>query len=219
LETLQVKMDIERLEQAIENGNVDELLSLCENLQLHDQIRAATACQNRKSHSMCLQLLDQLSNVGAFFEQVCCLRGDAQYDLGQFQESIDTYTSLLNFKPSSIGANNRAMAYRALGEHEKALQDFLISIRLDSTNTVAMAGVGDSYVSLGNFAKAVEVYDQILEISPLDVSALTSKSIALFNLKRWIESYEVLLTAKTIDPLSERINDLLKSFEKEFDLQ
>ena len=198
----------------------DEVISVSDkivaDLTQDERIRLANDCQHAGLHEICLSILkDDESQLAA----VQFLKGDAYYDLDQFDNSIDVYTKLIEVNSNSVAFNNRGQAYLAKGMDSHALADFLNAIQLDGTNIVAMKAAGTLSLKLNDAQGAVSYFERALSIAPNDVDLMIQLSIAKYHGGHWADSYQVLLDAIDRFPNEPRIEHLLKLIEKEFNIQ
>lgn len=81
-----------------------------------------------------------------------------------YPAAIEFYTRALEIVPeNTIYHSNRAAAYSASGDHEKALEDARKAVGLDSKYAKAWTRLGTAHYALGNFAEAVEAYEKGIE--------------------------------------------------------
>ena len=67
--------------------------------------------------------------------------------------------------------SNRGVAYGALGEYRRAIEDFDQALRLDPGDAIAYYNRGSLYSELGEHRRAIEDYDQALRLDPGYVDA------------------------------------------------
>ena len=70
-----------------------------------------------------------------------------------------------------------ALDHFAVGDHERALEDYRKSISADPTFTEALHGMARTLQDLNRLDEAIEVSKQITELDPDDVLAHTSLSV------------------------------------------
>ena len=66
------------------------------------------------------------------------------------------------------------------------------SVIADSTNTSILFKTANKHLENGDLREAIDVYDEILSISPENIDALLMKGIALSNLERHKQSMKEL---------------------------
>lgn len=134
-------------------------------------------------------------------------RGDlfqTAYDLfqdGRYAKSAEVYTLYLEEQPASSNAlYNRGLAYSNLGDHERALKDFVQSFQLDSTDHDAMHRIGVEMRHLGRPESALSMQDRVIERAPQFKDAHTERGIVLDDLGRFEEALASYERALAIDP-------------------
>lgn len=126
------------------------------------------------------------------------------YDLfedGRYEKSVEVYTLYLEEHPASSNAlYNRGLAFSNLGDHERALMDFVQSFQLDSSDHDAMHRIGVEMRHLGRFESALSMQDQVIERAPDFKDAYTERGIVLDDLGRFEEALASYERALDIDP-------------------
>jgi eukaryotic-like serine/threonine-protein kinase len=83
---------------------------------------------------------------------------------GDYPQAMQTYELWAKSYPrDDIPPNNLAIAYSALGQHEKALQEAQEAARLDPNN---VSGMGFEYLALNRFDEARSIFEQGLTRRP-----------------------------------------------------
>ena len=105
---------------------------------------------------------------------------EAALQSDNLQQQITLYTTCITKGGLPIvermGAfNNRGIAYRRLGETDKALQDFSWAIESDPNWATSYVNRGELYQSRGELAKALADYDMAIKVGP------TRASYAAYN--------------------------------------
>ena len=101
--------------------------------------------------------------------------------------SIDSFNSGLKHlnNGDKAGASLKPSDQKkSLDEYGKALKDFQKSVKLDPKNFKSFNGLGYAYRKTGDYAKALENYDQALTLSPNFPDALEYRAEAYLNLNR-----------------------------------
>jgi tetratricopeptide (TPR) repeat protein len=62
--------------------------------------------------------------------------------------------------------NNRGVAYRLKGEHDRAIADYAQAIRLNAKFTAAFINRGVAYDHKGDYDRAIQEYDQAIKLKP-----------------------------------------------------
>jgi small glutamine-rich tetratricopeptide repeat-containing protein alpha len=90
--------------------------------------------------------------------------GNAAMGRKDYDTAIDLYTQALALVPSNpIYLSNRAAAYSASGQHEKAAADAELAVNVDSQYARAWSRLGLARYELGDAKGAVEAYEKGIE--------------------------------------------------------
>jgi tetratricopeptide (TPR) repeat protein len=95
------------------------------------------------------------------------------YSSKKYREAIKDLEELIEMNPQlkSGYQNNIGMCYQELKDYKKALQYFLEAAKNDGKNLNALSGASEMYLKLGDKARAIEVYNQILMLDPSNAYA------------------------------------------------
>lgn len=100
-------------------------------------------------------------------------KGNDAYIAKKYDEAIDLFTQAIKLDPSvGIYYSNRAAAYSASQQHEKAVEDAKESIRLNPSFSKGYSRLGFALMSLGDAQGAMEAYQKGLQVeggSPSDI--------------------------------------------------
>ena len=126
-----------------------------------------------------IQKTDNLENTGTpkniDIKKVKLLEGESfkNYQEGKYGEAIKNLEELLKLNHyGRMGYyNNLAMCYDAIGNFEKAKENFIESIKCDAKNIGAMSGLASVQLKTGDTKSAIENYKKILSINPSDETA------------------------------------------------
>lgn len=90
------------------------------------------------------------------------------YTNKDYKAAIKDLEELVELNPSlkSGYQNNIGMCYQELKDYKKALEFFNAAIKSDGKNLNALSGASEMYLLLGNKAKAIEIFNQILILHP-----------------------------------------------------
>jgi tetratricopeptide (TPR) repeat protein len=105
-------------------------------------------------------------------------------DSRRFQEAIQRATKLLERAPWFAEVwNQRAIARFQTGEFHESIRDRHQALELNPYHFTAAAGMGQSYLKLGNFVSALESFRRALRLSP-DLEAV---QVQVDRLRRMVE--------------------------------
>ena len=87
-------------------------------------------------------------------------------------------TREINITPRPLpwkGSNNRGVAYRSLGQPQRAIQDFDEAMRLGPSNpsiASTYTNRGNAYEDLGQYQRAIQDHDEAIRLDPQNASTL-----------------------------------------------
>jgi tetratricopeptide (TPR) repeat protein len=73
--------------------------------------------------------------------------------------------------PIASKASNRGLAYRAKGEHDRAIQDYDEAIKLNPNLAIAFYNRGLAYGAKGQHDRAIQDFDQAIRLNPSDAKS------------------------------------------------
>jgi len=143
--------------------NTSQLEALAKSYLLQDDFNSAINTYD--------QILQQDSkNYNALNEKAWAL-----YELGEFSQSSVAFNELLTHYPEdSVGWENKGWALLESGGNnlDKAKDSFNESVKIDSSNAYAIAGLGWVSLEEGNCQMAESIFYDALEIDEYNVDAL-----------------------------------------------
>ena len=93
--------------------------------------------------------------------------GVEQMSSGELRKSIATFTRIIELKPGfAEGWNKRATLYFLAGEYRKSLADCAQVIRRNPYHFGALAGYGQIYLRIEDYAHSLEYFRRALEVNP-----------------------------------------------------
>ena len=93
--------------------------------------------------------------------------GVEQMSGGELQQGIATFTRIIELKPDfAEGWNKRATLYFLTGEYRKSLADCAQVIKRNPYHFGALAGYGQIYLRLEDYARALDYFRRALEVNP-----------------------------------------------------
>ena len=112
---------------------------------------------------------------------------------GYWQNNITLFSHALNVTDSNhVAYNNRGIAYAALGNYGRAIEDYNKVIEINPTDANAYYNRGIAYAALGNYVRAIADNDKVIEIDPTEALAYNNRGnayAALGNQKQAIEDF------------------------------
>lgn len=135
---------IEKIEDLIEEGDFGRAVDLCEEVLKSSQ--------------------DQWL--------VFALRGNAQFKLGHLEEALSDFQASIERNPkNSTTYFFRAKTFAALGDNRNAISDYSRSIEL-SPKADSIYNRGLAYACEGDISMAIEDFERLEKIEPLDFETL-----------------------------------------------
>lgn len=93
--------------------------------------------------------------------------GVEQMNAGDLEQSIGTFTRIIELKPDfAEGWNKRATLYFLVGELHKSLADCAEVMKRNPYHFGALAGYAQIYIRLENYDRALEYAHRALEVNP-----------------------------------------------------
>jgi tetratricopeptide (TPR) repeat protein len=138
-----------------------------------------------------LQLLGQMAkrdpNYPVASEYFDC--GNALYDLGRYEDAIESYDKALEFKPNLWGAwYSRGIVLYDLGRYEDAIESYDQTLAVKFDKHEAWFNRGIALDDLGRYEEAIASYDQALAVKPDLHEAWDNRGYILSNLERYEEA-------------------------------
>ena len=78
--------------------------------------------------------------------------------------------------------SNRGLAYKILGQYERAIEDYNQAIQLNPEYTGAYFGRGNAYQELSDHVSAIADYDRALELSPQNYQTYYNRGLSYLEL-------------------------------------
>jgi tetratricopeptide (TPR) repeat protein len=92
-------------------------------------------------------------------------RGDARFQLGEFDEALADFNQAIELNPSDGAAYAlRARLHRVQQDNDHALADYTRAIDLDSKNADLYSARGWTYIDMGDYENGLADFDQTLEL-------------------------------------------------------
>jgi tetratricopeptide (TPR) repeat protein len=123
-------------------------------------------------------------------------------DVVPLEDAVAYYTSALELNPTNTDLlGMRGIAWRALGEPEKAIENYTAAIRLNPTNATPLASRGRVYgYELDEFEKALADFDASLKLQPTNAHTLENRGDMLWRMGKIDDALECLDQAIRLDP-------------------
>ncbi len=123
----------------------------------------------------CTKLIRTAKN-SKFAERGFLGRGNANVELGNFDDAVDDFTHAIAINPHIAGYfDNRLNALRAIGRYKEALADANAATRLAPDYSFVYRSRALVYSDLGRFAAAIADFDRALAMAPNDSGLLVDR--------------------------------------------
>ncbi|MDA7501809.1 tetratricopeptide repeat protein [Chitinophagales bacterium] len=138
------------------------------------------------------------------------LEGNKHFAKGEFHESIADYKNVVSVDKRNVeGLTMMALAYEKLGDFESSALFFRKAIRVDRHNDQLKFDYGKVLMSQGNYALALEIFEEYRRDNPQDRRAS--------NFISWCEEVDNYLIDSSLYkvrelPINSRRNDALPAF-------
>lgn len=102
----------------------------------------------------------------------------------------------------------KAMALINLKNYDKAIEEFINVLALDSNYIEARLGIADVNRIKGDYDDALDVYNSVLKIDSESYEALKGKALVYADLKEYKRACNLFKMADSIDPLNDKSRDV-----------
>ncbi|HUQ93939.1 MAG TPA: tetratricopeptide repeat protein [Bryobacteraceae bacterium] len=165
-----------------------------------NRVEAALALRGQRRLK---EALDLLSAPAEFSQDVYTLRGDLQFELGQLQEAVGSYSTVLAFEGDNVYAyHHLALCLRRLGRWAAAAEAFRRLLTHDPHRDDARIGLGECLLQLKSLEEALACFDSCWSEASRR-QALFGKATALQLLDRFEEAEQVYQRLLALDPKAE----------------
>ena len=116
-------------------------------------------------------LLEELKNKPSFptglLAPIYCKRGEAYYQLKEYQQALTDFNRALELDPDYTWAyHSRGRVYDALKEYQQAIVDFNHMLEIDPNYTHGYCSRGWAYYWLKEYQQALADFNRALELHP-----------------------------------------------------
>ena len=110
-------------------------------------------------------------------------RGLESMHTGDLLMAVAFFTRVIDKNPNfAEGWNKRATVYYMLGKFDASMIDIHETLKLEPRHFGAMDGMGLIFIHFQQFDKAIDIYDQMLEIFPNNSSTIQKKEMLINRL-------------------------------------
>ena len=117
-------------------------------------------------------------------------KGDAEFELNKYEESIQDYTKALTINKSDMLCyKGRAEAYRMSENYfQEAVEDYTTVIQMDPNDAVMYFGRASSYYGLSKFQESIEDYTEVIQFHPKHPMSYAKRGMAYLNYGKYRET-------------------------------
>lgn len=165
------------------------------------------------------EALGLLSEPGDYSQDVYMLRGDLQFQLGQFHEAVGSYSTVIAFESHNMYALHRlAQCLSRLERWELAAETFRKLLSHDTYSDQAHIGLGDCLLHLNRPEEALSCFEACWS-EAARLPALFGKAVSLQLLRRFDEAEMLYERILALEPKSEEaLANLIAISTEIFDL-
>jgi len=135
-------------------------------------------------------------------EAAYSLRGDALFALGETKLAFEDLNKAVRIGSSSRSFSSRGFVYHELNQLKEALSDFNAAIKMDKTNSFALAYRGDTFRKMKEFDKAIADLTQSIAVGPIDASQFELRALAYLENRQYALAIPDYKAAIALNPKS-----------------
>jgi tetratricopeptide (TPR) repeat protein len=156
-----------------------------------------------------LNSLEKATKINPDYHTAWRWKGVVLYKLGRYEEALTSFEQAIkNYRHGAYyqAWYGKGQALEALGRHEESLAAFNIA-SLDQSSYAALIKQGDGFFYFEEYSKALESYDQAIQINNKNLEAWLKKGKSLSKLQRYQKSIDVLEEALIFSQRHPRIQN------------
>lgn len=146
-----------------------------------------------------LDAIDKVIKEGKLDSNIYRIRGQANLELGNTEESVNDLIESLRLNKANIEA------LTLIGNIYAHKEDFTTSLKylekvvdIDSSNFLAFSNIAGIYAKQEDYLSAIRYFDSALSLNNTFINALYGKALCLFNTDKKLEAFDILIdTLKT----------------------
>jgi tetratricopeptide (TPR) repeat protein len=140
------------------------------------------------NYETAIQCYDKALEMNSWDKVTWLNKSTALLRMGQYENALECSDKALGIDPSYQKAlSNKGTILGILGRYNESLQWFGKALRISRLPEI-LIGMGDVYSNLRNYTKAINHYDQALQIDKESEAAWIGKGIVLEKLRRYQEA-------------------------------
>lgn len=125
------------------------------------------------------------------------------YDLEQFQECYNTYSTALSIEENYVSFNGRAMVLETVGQLEFAIEDYTMAIKIADNDTMKCGALSNRAAAKSKIREFESAYEDLISAYAIDstrLEVLTNLGAICDEIGRGDETLKYLLKAIEVDP-------------------
>lgn len=125
------------------------------------------------------------------------------YELEQFKEAYDDFSTAISIEPNSASYDGRALVLETVGQFEFAIEDYNMAVKMadnDTVLSVALSNRSAVKMKVRDFQSAYEDLMQAYEIDSTDLGVLVNLGAVCDEIGKGDETLIYLLKAIVVDP-------------------
>jgi tetratricopeptide (TPR) repeat protein len=121
-----------------------------------------------------------------------------------WKNSIALWNYVIEKEPNRfpIAYNNRGLAFQAIGQYDRAIQDYTAAITLDPAEYLAYTNRGVAFHAMGQFDRAIQDFTAAIHLKPSSADPYTSRGLVLEEMGQVDSAMKDLNEAITLNPSS-----------------
>ncbi len=131
---------------------------------------------------------------------------NSKYNSNRAIELCDKAIYVNEFNVDAYYFKGRALIN--LKKYDKAIDEFINVLALDSDYIEARLGIADANRLNGDFEDALDVYNSVLKIDSESYDALKGKALVYADLKEYKRACDLFKMADSIDPVNDKSRDV-----------
>lgn len=152
--------------------------------------QAAILSKRMGNKDSALSSLVEAINLNPDFGAAYSLMGQIYHDLKRYDDAADAYQKALESTPESSDLlNNLGHALLSLDRYAESISPLIKAIRLNPGSLVPRINLGCSYRHLGEFDRALEQFEYILQREPNNFEARWYRSHVWLALRNWEQGW------------------------------
>jgi tetratricopeptide (TPR) repeat protein len=148
-------------------------------------IQDAVESLKRGEYNNTIEYSDKAIKINPSFALAYNIKGQALFNLKNYQEALSCYEKALELRPKYIEAiNYKGLVLAEMGEYSKAIECFSQSIDLNRTDASIWNYKGLAFHALEKYKQAIESFDTAISLNPSYTEAKNNKESSTNELNK-----------------------------------